>query len=155
MRALLADRISDPGPALLNDAGIEVVSDPDLTAETLPSAIAETGVDVLVVRSTRVTSEALRAGQLKLVVRAGAGFNTIDVETASELGIMVANCPGKNAAAVAELAFGLIIDLDRHIRRQCGRTARSTLEQAGVLRCEWSKRQHTGAAGEWGTSDVP
>jgi D-3-phosphoglycerate dehydrogenase len=115
MRALLADRISDPGAALLKDAGIEVISDPDLTAETLSTAVAETAADVLVVRSTRVTGEALRAGQLRLVVRAGAGFNTIDVETASQLGIMVANCPGKNAAAVAELAFGLIIALDRHI----------------------------------------
>ena len=115
MRVLLADRIANPGPSLLNDAGIEVVSEPDLTAETLPTAVIRTGADFLVVRSTHVAADALRAGQLKLVVRAGAGFNTIDVETASELGIMVANCPGKNAAAVAELAFGLIIDLDRHI----------------------------------------
>ena len=115
MRVLLADRIAEPGQALLGNAGIEVVADPDLTAETLPAAVSETAADVLVVRSTRVSGEALRAGQLKLVVRAGAGFNTIDVETASELGIMVANCPGKNAAAVAELAFGLIIALDRHI----------------------------------------
>ena len=115
MRALLADRIASPGPELLADGGIEVASDPDLTAETLPAAVARTGADILVVRSTRVTGNTLRASQLKLVVRAGAGFNTIDVETASELGIMVANCPGKNATAVAELAFGLIIALDRHI----------------------------------------
>ena len=120
MRALLADRIAEPGPSLLNDAGVEVVADPDLTAETLPAAVSETAADVLVVRSTRVSGEALRAGQLKLVVRAGAGFNTIDVETASELGVMVANCPGKNAAAVAELAFGLIIALDRHIADNVG-----------------------------------
>ena len=120
MRVLLADRIAEPGPSLLGNAGIEVVVDPDLTAETLPAAISETAADVLVVRSTRVSGEALRAGQLKLVVRAGAGFNTIDVETASELGIMVANCPGKNAAAVAELAFGLIIALDRHIADNVG-----------------------------------
>ena len=115
MKALLADRIADPGPALLEDAGIEVVCDPDLSADTLPASLAETSADVLVVRSTRVSGDALRAGQLELVVRAGAGFNTVDVETASELGIMVANCPGKNAVAVAELAFGLIIALDRHI----------------------------------------
>ena len=115
MRVLLADRIADPGPALLNDAGIEVVAYPELTAEMLPPAVTETEADALVVRSTRVSGDALRAGQLKLVVRAGAGFNTIDVETASKLGIMVANCPGRNATAVAELAFGLIIALDRHI----------------------------------------
>jgi D-3-phosphoglycerate dehydrogenase len=115
MRALLADRIASPGPSLLNDAGIEVVEDPDLTTETLTDAVAKSAADILVVRSTRVSADSLRAGQLKLVVRAGAGFNTIDVATAAELGIMVANCPGKNAAAVAELAFGLIIALDRHI----------------------------------------
>ncbi len=120
MKALLADRIADPGPSLLNDAGIEVVADPDLTAVTLPGAVAMTAADVLVVRSTRVSGDALRAGQVKLVVRAGAGFNTIDVETASQLGIMVANCPGRNATAVAELAFGLIIALDRHIADNVG-----------------------------------
>ena len=115
MRALLADRIASPGPSLLNNAGIEVVEDPDLTTETLTDAVGKSAADILVVRSTRVSADSLRAGQLKLVVRAGAGFNTIDVATAAELGIMVANCPGKNAAAVAELAFGLIIALDRHI----------------------------------------
>ena len=115
MRALLADRIADPCPALLEEAGIEVFSDPDIASDTLPVAIAETAADILVVRSTRVTADALKSGKLKLVVRAGAGFNTIDVATASNLGIRVANCPGKNATAVAELAFGLIIALDRHI----------------------------------------
>ena len=115
MKALLADRVADPGPAVLQEAGIEVAADPDLTATSLPAAVVETAADVLVVRSTRVTEDTLRSGQLKLVVRAGAGFNTIDVDTASDLGIKVANCPGKNAAAVAELAFGLIIALDRHV----------------------------------------
>ena len=57
----------------------------------------------------------LEAGQLALVVRAGAGYNTIDVEAASERGIYVSNCPGKNSIAVAELAFGLILALDRRI----------------------------------------
>ena len=115
MRALLADRIADPGPALLQEAGIEVVADPDLTAMSLPDAVAESAADILVVRSTRVTADALMAGPLKLVIRAGAGFNTIDVAAASDLNISVANCPGKNATAVAELAFGLIIALDRHV----------------------------------------
>ena len=115
MKALLADRIADPGPALLQEAGIEVVADPDLTATSLPAAVAESAAEILVVRSTRVTADVLRAGQLGLVIRAGAGFNTIDVAAASALGIRVANCPGKNATAVAELAFGLIIALDRHV----------------------------------------
>ncbi len=115
MKALLADRIADPGAEMLREAGIEVISDPNLSGDALAAATAETGADVLVVRSTRVTADTLRAGRLKLVVRAGAGLDTIDVATAAELGVRVANCPGSNAAAVAELAFGLLIALDRHI----------------------------------------
>ena len=52
---------------------------------------------------------------LNLVIRAGAGVKNIDVATASERGIYVANCPGKNASAVAELTFALIGCLDRRI----------------------------------------
>ncbi len=142
MRALLADRIADPGTELLLAAGIEVIAKPELTADSLPSAISETEADMLVVRSTRVTKDSLRAGKLKLVVRAGAGFNTIDVETASDLGIKVANCPGKNAVAVAELAFGLIISLDRHVA-----------DNVSELRSgRWNKAGFSDASGLSGTT---
>ena len=57
----------------------------------------------------------LDAGRLSLVVRAGAGYNTIDVAAASRRGIYVSNCPGKNAIAVAELAFALMLALDRRV----------------------------------------
>ena len=57
----------------------------------------------------------LDAGQLSLIVRAGAGVNTIDVAAASRRGIYVSNCPGKNAVAVAELTFALMLALDRRI----------------------------------------
>jgi D-3-phosphoglycerate dehydrogenase len=50
-----------------------------------------------------------------LIVRAGAGYDTIDFATASKYGIYVANCPGKNATAVAELALALILSIDRRI----------------------------------------
>lgn len=94
--------------------GIEIVSRPELTKETLPSALD--GVGILVVRSTEVTGEAIFAGkQLNLIVRAGAGVNSIDVPAASARGIYVANCPGKNAIAVAELAMGMMLALDRRI----------------------------------------
>ena len=59
--------------------------------------------------------DVLRASNLGLVVRAGAGYNTIDVKTASERGIYVSNCPGKNSIAVAELTMALILALDRHV----------------------------------------
>ena len=57
----------------------------------------------------------LDAGRLALVVRAGAGYNTIDVKAASARGIYVSNCPGKNAIAVAELTFALLLAIDRRV----------------------------------------
>ena len=88
---------------------------PELKEASLAEALASTKADILVVRSTKVTDAILEAGELSLVVRAGAGYDTIDVKSASRRGIYVSNCPGKNAVAVAELTFGLILALDRRI----------------------------------------
>src|SRR6266542_3460003 len=107
MRVLVADKFEQSGIDGLAAAGCDVVYQPDLKDEALADAIRATGSDVLVVRSTAVTAPMLEAGALALVVRAGAGYNTIDVATASKRGIYVSNCPGKNAIAVAELAFAL------------------------------------------------
>ena len=75
-----------------------------------------TGVEVLVVRSTRVVAETIsKANSLELIIRAGAGTDTIDVEAASSQGIYVCNIPGRNAVAVAELTFGLLLAIDRRI----------------------------------------
>src|SRR5439155_21276852 len=93
----------------------EVVYQPDASGDALTGAIRETAADVLVVRSTQVTAPMLDAGRLSLVVRAGAGYNTIDVAAASRRGIYVSNCPGKNAVAVAELTMALILALDRRL----------------------------------------
>lgn len=135
MKALLADRIADPASALMAEAGIEVISDPTLSGDALSAAVSD--AEILVVRSTPVSAETLRAGRLKLVIRAGAGFDTIDVETAAEMGIIVANCPGRNADAVAELAFGLILALDRHIP-----------DNAADLRAgRWNKGRYSDAKG--------
>ncbi len=115
MKVLVADPFEASGLDGLRAAGCEVVHDPALKDEALVAALAETRADVLVVRSTKVTAEMLDAGALGLIVRAGAGYNTIDVAAASSRGIYVSNCPGKNAVAVAELAMGLILALDRRI----------------------------------------
>ena len=114
----------------MRGAGLEVVWEPELGAGELAGAVARTGAEVLVVRSTRVDAETLGAGRLRLVVRAGAGVNTIDVEAAKALGIEVRNCPGRNAAAVAELAFGLIIALDRHIPDSVAELRRGAWDKA-------------------------
>lgn len=114
MRALIADAFPEKYLGAFRSLGIDVTYDPNASAEELPEK-AE-AVQILVVRSTKVTRAVIeRARGLSLVLRAGAGYDTIDVAAASERGIYVANCPGKNAVAVAELAFALILALDRHV----------------------------------------
>ena len=115
MRVLIADKFEQSGRDRLDAAGCEFSYQPDVKDETLVEAIRAYQPDALVVRSTKVTEQMLDAGALKLIVRAGAGYNTIDVAAASRRGVYVSNCPGKNAVAVAELAFALILALDRRI----------------------------------------
>lgn len=114
MNVLIADSVEQELIAGLEAMGATVDYKPELNAETLPKAIG--AASVLIVRSTAVTAEAIKAGpRLSLIVRAGAGVNTIDLKAASARGTYVANCPGMNTAAVAELAMGLMISADRGI----------------------------------------
>ena len=114
MKILIADKLSHKTIEDLKKLGTQVDIQPDLTAEDLPEAVK--GYDILVVRSTKVVKKTFEnARQLSLVIRAGVGVNTIDLKTASRLGIYVANCPNKNTDAVAELAMGLLISIDRRI----------------------------------------
>lgn len=115
MTVLVADKFEQSGLDGLAALGVTVLSEPDLKDDTLQARIHESGADVLIVRSTKVTRPMLEGSNLKVVIRAGAGYNTIDVKSASEFGIKVANCPGKNAQAVSELAFALMLALDRFI----------------------------------------
>lgn len=67
-------------------------------------------IDALIVRSDKVTPEVLDAAkELKIVVRAGAGYDNIDTAYAKEKGVVVENTPGQNSNAVAELVFGLLV----------------------------------------------
>jgi len=105
MRLLIADKLHPRAVEELRTLPLEVVYEPEVTKETLLGKIA--GVGIVVVRSTEVTARVIdKARQLHLIVRAGAEFSTIDVRAASRRGIYVANCPGKNASAVAELVYG-------------------------------------------------
>lgn len=114
MKILIADKVSAQMVADLKTLGCDVTLEPDVSADALPAAIA--GVEILIVRSKQVTAATIEAGtSLSLIIRAGAGVNTIDIKKASEKGIYVANCPGKNTDAVAELAIGLLIAADRRI----------------------------------------
>ena len=114
MRVLIADDLPAACVDELRALGLDVSLEPKCTAEELPERIGDAGI--LIVRSKKVTRAAIERGaRLALIVRAGAGFDTIDVAAASERGIFVSNCPGKNSVAVAELAMGLILALDRRV----------------------------------------
>jgi D-3-phosphoglycerate dehydrogenase len=139
-KVLVADKFEQSGIDGLKAAGCEVQYEPDLKDEALAEAIGSSGADVLVVRGTKVTAAMMDAGRLALIVRAGAGYNTIDVAGASKRGIYVSNCPGKNAIAVAELAFGLLLSLDRRIP-----------DNVAELRAgKWNKKEYSKAAGLYG-----
>ncbi|HVL38317.1 MAG TPA: 3-phosphoglycerate dehydrogenase family protein [Fimbriimonadaceae bacterium] len=140
MKVLVADKFEQSGLDGLKALGVEVEYQPDLKDQALGQSIRDTGAEVLVVRSTKVTAEMLEGTKLAVIIRAGAGYNTIDVAAASAQGIYVTNCPGKNSQAVAELAFGLILACDRHIP--------DNVEQ---LRAgKWNKKEFSKAKGLYG-----
>jgi len=140
MHVLLADKFPAGGIAMLEEMGCKVTSDPQLKDDALTDALSKHQPDILVVRSTKVTAPMLKGSSLALVVRAGAGYNTIDVTAASQLGIYVANCPGKNSVAVAELTLGLLLSLDRRIP-----------DNVADLRAgKWNKKEYSRAAGLMG-----
>jgi D-3-phosphoglycerate dehydrogenase / 2-oxoglutarate reductase len=114
MKVLIADAFPKDRLADVAALGLEVLHRPELKAQELPEAVGD--ASILVVRSKQVSAAVFERGSaLSLVVRAGAGTNTIDVAAASRRGVFVANCPGQNAIAVAELAIGLTLALDRRI----------------------------------------
>jgi len=140
VKVVIADKFEQSGIDGLRTAGCEVLYQPDLKESALAEAVRATGADVLVVRGTKVTTDVLDAGHLSLIVRAGAGYNTIDVAGASARGIYVSNCPGKNAIAVAELAFALILALDRRVP-----------DNVAELRAgRWNKKEFSNAQGLYG-----
>ena len=138
---LLADSFQPKGIERLELLGCNVLCNPALKDESLASAIADTHPDILVVRSTKVTKEMMDASErLSVIIRAGAGYDTIDIEAASERGVSVANCPGKNSIAVAELAWGLILSCDRRIPDQV----------ADLIKGNWNKKEYAKASGLFG-----
>src|ERR1022692_1946969 len=139
MKTLIADKFSEAHIKRLNQLGCEVTYKPGAKAEELPGLIGP--FKILVVRGKQVTGEMLRAAdQLALVLRAGAGVNTIDVKAASSRGIFVSNCPGKNSIAVAELVFALLLAIDRRIP-----------EGVAALRAgQWNKKEFFHADGLFG-----
>lgn len=143
MKILVADKFEKSGLDGLSALGCQVVYEPEVGGEKLPDALAKHAPDVLIVRSTKVPAKVLEGAKgVKVIVRAGAGVDNIDVAAASAKGIKVCNCPGTNAVAVAELAFGLLIACDRRIADQT----------ACVRGGQWNKKDYskTGSGGAKG-----
>lgn len=114
MQILFADKFPAVQLQKLQDSGHTTAYYPDMQAADLAASIC--GNEILVVRSTRVDRNTIEAADcLKLIIRAGAGTNTIDKAAAAEHDIAVCNVPGKNAVAVAELTMGLLLSIDRNI----------------------------------------
>jgi D-3-phosphoglycerate dehydrogenase len=115
MKVLLNDGLEKEGLKLFQEAGIET----DTKKRDLTTLIAEIGqFDALIVRSaTKVTREVIEAGakgKLKIIGRAGVGYDNIDVAAASENGIVVKAAPYGSSNAVAELAIGLMLNVSRN-----------------------------------------
>src|SRR3989339_957523 len=139
MKVLIADKFPEMYIQRLKDADIDVIYNPKLGENDLPEAAKE--VDCLVVRSTVVNAKTIEESkQLNLIVRAGAGVNNIDIKAANRKGIYVSNCPGKNSIAVAELAIGLMIALDRRIPHNV----------ADFKAGKWNKGEYSKAEGLFG-----
>jgi D-3-phosphoglycerate dehydrogenase / 2-oxoglutarate reductase len=139
MKTLVADTFPESHLSRLKQLGCEVEYAPAAKTEDLSSLASN--CKILIVRGKKVAGETMAASrQLALVLRAGAGVNTIDVKTASSLGIFVSNCPGKNSIAVAELVFALLLAIDRRIP-----------ESVAALRAgQWNKKEFSQADGIYG-----
>jgi D-3-phosphoglycerate dehydrogenase len=141
MRVLCADATAQETIDQLTSRGHSCDVEPDLKAGDIAGRIR--GYDVLVVRSTKVGADVFDAAdRLALVVRAGAGTNTIDTSAAARRGVFVANVPGRNSIAVAELTMGLLLAIDRRIP-----------DAVADLRAgRWDKKTYSKAEGLFGST---
>ncbi len=133
MKVLVSDALSDEGLSKLKEHS-EVDLKPNITPDEL---VAEIGAyDALVVRSrSKVTAEVIEAGKkLKVIGRAGVGVDNIDVDKATEKGIIVLNAPHGNTISTAEHAFAMLISLARNI----------ALADSSVKKGEWNRSAFTG-----------
>ena len=135
MKILVTDRISEKGLAVLTGApGLEVSYQPELGQEQLFAEIRDAAA--LIVRSrTQVTADVVgAASRLRVIGRAGAGVDNIDLEEATRKGILIMNTPGGNSISAAEHAFALMIALARKLSEA----------DASVKAGEWNKPEFVG-----------
>ena len=132
-RILITDHISEEGIRKLREFG-DVEIRVGVSEEELKARIAD--YDALIVRSgTKVTREVIEAGtKLKVIGRAGVGVDNIDVDSATERGIMVVNAPGANTISAAEHTIGMLLSLSRKIP-----AANQSLKSG-----EWTRKKYMG-----------
>lgn len=138
MKVFVADKLPGWFSERAGVAGAQCAIKTGLKGADLAAAVAEAQPEVMIVRSTKVTQEIIdAAADLSLIIRAGAGVDNIDMPHAASRGIYVSNCPGTNAAAVAELTFALLLAIDRRI-----------VDGANDLRAgKWAKKLYSKADG--------
>ncbi|MCX8036596.1 MAG: phosphoglycerate dehydrogenase [Candidatus Sumerlaeia bacterium] len=136
MRVLVADKISDEGLKILANGGkIEVDYRPEITPEEMLTAVV--GATGIIVRSrAKVPRAVIEKGvpTLKVVGRAGVGVDNVDVDAASDYGVIVMNTPGGNTISAAEQTMALMLALARN----------TTRADASMHRGEWEKKLFTG-----------
>ena len=138
MRILIADLFSLTHISNLKSLGFEIHYDDKLNNEALQNALESFNPHILVVRSTKITSSHIESAKaLEAIIRAGSGYDNIDKASANSNGIFVANCPGKNAVAVAELVFGLMLSIDRKIVNN----------DNDLKKKKWNKEEYSNAKG--------
>jgi len=135
MKVLICDATDPKALKLIEEAGIEVVNQPDISPEELLEVIPD--YPCMVVRSrTKVTKEVIEAGTaLKAIVRAGVGLDNIDVAYAKEKGVNVLNTPGASTQSVAELTIAYLMALARNISQMT----------ASMKAGKWEKKSFLGS----------
>lgn len=133
-KVLISDSLSDGWQEVFEGQGIEVDMKPGLAPEALSDIIGE--YDGLIVRSdTQVTKDLINAStRLRVVGRAGVGVDNIDVDAATERGVIVLFAPGGNTISTAEHTVGMLLALSRNIPQAA----------ASIRNGEWDRKRYTG-----------
>src|SRR5262245_44160434 len=136
MKVLVCDPISPKGIGLLQQRPeLEVVVLPNRLPEAELMAAAKDAVGLVVRSETKVTRKVIEAApKLKVVGRAGVGTDNIDVEAATQRGVVVMNTPGGNTISTAELTFGMILNLARKLPQA----------HASMAAGKWDRKQFQG-----------
>jgi D-3-phosphoglycerate dehydrogenase len=146
MKVLVADVLEQSALDSLLDLGLDVKYEPNTTENMLKEELSD--VSILIVRSTKVNSQTIEStNMLRLIIRAGAGFDTIDINKAAEKGIFVCNTPGVNADAVVELAFGHILSCDRFIVSNTNCIKKGEWRKKDFMNCRGLKGRTLGVIG--------